>query len=289
MGLIRGFLLVIVAVLLFVSFLSVSLFWSLSSSLTYDNVQNELTITSGEILEDNLNIENHLQIISPAIQLYCQNNSDYVFSHGGYIISVPCQIALQGEDAIIEESTRDIIYGIYYSDYDCDFIDCFNKMDFKMNGTNSLFLISEKAHDYWTDKLYMFLAISLILSVLLFFLVEKKTNMPILAGSLLIASSLPFIKFDSFLNLFSDKMFVKLLNIFFSQTYCVSIKILIIGIILLSIGILLKFFKIGFFISNLISKCKGKDNIKKQDLFVKKEKTQKIQMPEKNVKKGKKK
>jgi hypothetical protein len=286
MGFIRGFLLVIVAVLLFVSFLSLNLFWSLSSSLTYDNVQQESVSIIEDVLYDNVDINKHIGEIYPVIQLYCQNNSDYVFSYEGYAFDIPCNVAMQGPEAIIEESTKDLIHGIYYADYDCDFIDCFEDIGFKLDGTYSLFLISEKAHDYWTSKLYLFILISLILSVLVFFLVEKKTNMPILAGSLLIVSSLPFIKLDSFLNLFSDKIFVKLLNIFFSQTYCVSIQLLIMGIVLLSLGIIMKFFKVGFFISNLISKIRGKDNIKKEDLIIKKEKTK---IPEKNVKKGKKK
>ena len=41
MGVIRGFFLVIAAVLLFLSLISMTFFWTLSSSLSYDNVQKE--------------------------------------------------------------------------------------------------------------------------------------------------------------------------------------------------------------------------------------------------------
>jgi hypothetical protein len=96
----------------------------------------------------------------------------------------------------------------------------------------------------------------------MFFLVEKKTNAFILSGSLLIVSAVPFIKLDYLLSLFSNKVIFKFLGVFFSQAYYVSIKTLIVGIGLLVLGIVLDIFKVGFFISNLISKIKGEKESK---------------------------
>lgn len=269
MGVIRGILLVIVTVLLFLSFLSATLLWTLSSSLTYDNVQKESVAVVGDLLQDSLDVTSHIKEIYPIMQLYCQNQSNYFFDYEGYTFDISCSVALQGENAIIDEGVKNLVYNVYYAEYDCNFWDCIEKSPIPM------FLISKKAYDYWNNKFYLSLITCLVLLVLMFLLVEKKTNAPILAGSLLIISSLPFIKLDSLLNLFADKTFVKFLGIFFSQAYPVSIKILIAGIVLLAIGIVLKIFKVGFFISDIISKFKKKGKKKPEKIVEKVEKKEK--------------
>jgi hypothetical protein len=114
-----------------------------------------------------------------------------------------------------------------------------------------------------------------------FLLIEKKTNLPILVGSMLIISSLPFFKLDYFFSLLADKIIFKFLKIFFSQAYFVSIKSLIVGAILLIAGIILDIFKIGFKISNLISKIKEK----REEIKEKKEKIKSKDIARKAVKK----
>lgn len=277
MGVIRGFFLVVVAVLLFLSILSLNIFWILSSSLEYDNVQQEVPAIVTDFLKDidaTSVIDNNYDLI----MAYCTVNPDmnYVFGEGDYTFTISCASALQGKDAMVEDSVKGLVYNIYYADYDCNFFDCMEE------STIPFFLISERAHNYWNNKFYLALMASFILLILTFFLIEKKTNLPILVGSFMIISSLPFIKLDYILSIFSDKSFVKILDIFFSQAYPVSLRILILGIIVLIIGIIMKFFKIGFFISNLVSKFKKGDNKK---LVVKKKEKQ----PKKNAQKGKKK
>lgn len=271
MGAIRGIFLVIVAVLLFLSLISMTLFWTLSQSLSYNNIEKQSLILIKDVLKENTDLTNKIHEIYPLIQSYCQNNSDYVFNTEGYTFDISCETVLQGEDAIMEESIKGMVHKIYYTEYNCNFIDCIKESQVP------LFLISEKAHNYWNTLFYFSLIISFVLSVLIFFLVEKKTNWPILTGSLLIISSVPFIKLDVILSLFSDKTLFKLLKIFFSEAYFVSFKILIAGIVLIASGIILKIFKVGFFISNLISKFKKKPARIKEK--------QKIQIPKKAIKK----
>jgi len=250
MGVIRGILLVFVAVLFFLSFLSLGLLWTLSSSLNYDNVQKQSTILVGDILKE-VNINDSIKQIYPFIVLYCQNNSEYVLNYQGFTLDIPCSVALQGESAIIEEGIKDVIHNIYYTKYDCNFIDCFGK------STIPLFLISEKSYNFFKEKMFFPLIASLGLFVLVFLLVKKKTNAFILSGILLIVSGIPFIKLDSVFSLIPEKMISNLLWIFFSQSFSVSIKMIILGAVFLVFGVLLDLFKVGFFISRLISKIKG--------------------------------
>lgn len=262
MGVIRGILLVLVVVLLFFSFFAINLFYTLSLSLNYDTLQRE----SANVIKDSLKEINLTNIIGNQYNLiksYCKNNSDsdFVFSAQGYTFDISCSTASQGEDAIIEEGAKDLVHNVYYAEYDCNFFDCFKKSPIP------LFLVSEKTYTFFTNKLYLLLTLSLVLLVLSFFLVEKKTNLPILVGSMLIISSLPFFKLDYFFSLLSNKIIFKFLKIFFSQAYFVSIKALIAGIILLIAGIILDIFKIGFKISNFISKIRGKkENIKNKNI-----------------------
>lgn len=259
MGAIRGILLVFVSVLLFLSFLSINLLGTFSSSLEYDNFQKESTIIFGDLFKE-INISNYMQNNYNLIQMYCQNNSNstFVSSEGGYTFDIPCNVAFQGEKAISDEIIKNLIHKTYYKEYNCKFFDCMKQ------SKTPFFLLSENSYEYVINKFYFSLIISIILSILLFLLIEKKTNMPILIGSLLIVSSLPFFKLESFLSLFFDKTLFKFLRIFFSQIYDTSLRILIIGIIFLISGIILKIFKIGFFISNLFSKFKKKEIVSSQ-------------------------
>jgi len=249
MGVIRGALLVLVAVLLFLSFFSLNLLWTVSSSLGYENVQKQSAVLADDLLSE-VNLTQIIVQNYPIIQLYCTNHSNYVFSYGGFTFDIQCSVALQGTDALIKEMVRSAVHSIYYKEYNCNFIDC-------LGSYFPTFLISEKFSNFVSNKVYFSLLVCLVLFALVFLLVEKKTNAFILSGILLIISSLPFIKLDYIFSLLSDKTITQLLWIFFSQSFYVSIKLLLIGVALLVLGILLDIFKVGFFILNLISKIKG--------------------------------
>jgi hypothetical protein len=225
--------------------------------LKYENVEKESVIIAKDFLKG-VDVTNAVKQMYPLILSYCKNNSEYVFNYQGYTFDVPCSVASQGQDAIIEEGVKDLVKNVYYTEYECNFLDCASKPQLP------LFLVSEKAYNFFTNKLYLFLIAFFILLALTFLLVEKKTNVPILAGSLLIISSLIFIKSDFLFALFSNNIIFKFLGIFFSQAYFVSLRILITGIVLLVMGIVFKIFKIGFFVSNLFKPKEQKKGRKKK-------------------------
>jgi predicted membrane channel-forming protein YqfA (hemolysin III family) len=251
MGAIRGILIVFASVFLLLSFFCMILLLVLSSSLDYQFVETESSAILKNVFESS-NFTSQIEKFYPMIQLYCQNNTEYVFTVDAYTINIPCSVVIKGNDAILEEGIKNVINQIYYKEYDCGFLDCIKSTEVPT------FLISKKSHDFFDGKFYIFLLISLALSAILFFLVEKKANMPILAGIFLALSSLPFIKLDILFSSLSNEMASKFLKIFFSQSFPVAIKLLIFGIILIILGIVFKMFKVGLFISDLISKITKK-------------------------------
>ena len=261
------------------------LFGILSQSLAYENVEKQSTVIINDILNENANFTNQVNSIYPLIESYCQNNSEYVFSFEGKTIEVSCEKVLAGKDAVIEEGLKSWIKDIYYKDYDCKFIECIKEQS--ISEFAPFFLVSEKAYLFWTFAFRIFLAISILLAVAIFFL-AKKSNMPIIVGALLILSSIPFLKLDALLALFSDKMLFRLLSVFFSQSLSVSVKMLIIGIAFVLLGVILKVFKIGFFISKVFTKIKELKNKPKEkaEKPMPSEKAEKG-MPKKNAKKQK--
>ncbi len=253
MGAIRGILLVFVCVFLFLTILIGNVFWTLNLSLDYNNVKPEVKVVLDNALE-NQNLETIVEKNLEVMQFYCQTNSEYVFNYdgSGYSFTLPCNVVLEGSDAIVEYISNDFVEEFYYKDYECGFIDCFEK-------AGPFFLISQKAKNYWEHNAYLFLIASLVLVGLSFLLVEKKTNIFIITGILLIVASLPFAKLDLILSFFSDKFVLGLFTIFFTESYTIFVVSLVLGIILLGIGILFKLFKIGFSISGFLSKFSKKN------------------------------
>ncbi len=269
MGIIRGILLVLVSVTLFLSLFATALFWTLSSSLVYENVQDESVLALGNLL-NSTEMTGAVSAIIPVMQLYCENNTEaeYVFSEAGYTMSIPCSDVSQGENAIINGMIRNLVDVVYYTNYEnCNFWDCGGDSELP------LFLISEKAQIYWTSKFYLLLGVSLVLILASFLLIGKKTTTPILVGVLLIVVSIPFLNLTSLFSLFSDPMVSQLLNIFFSQSFNVSLKLLIWGIALILLGVVFKIFKIGFFISELLSKFQKSKEKTSSETSSKKEKS----------------
>jgi len=255
MGIIRGGLFVVLSVLFFTSLLIGNTLLTLNLSLDYETIKPEITFVVKELIEKESSFENVIDEVYPAMELYCQNNSEFVFSEQGQTFVISCEAISQGKDSIIEEGINNAVENIYYKEYDCDFWNCLGEQELP------LFLISEKAKNYWQTKFCYVFLISLILIVLMFIFISSKTNLPLVIGSLLIVSSLPFMKLKSIISYFSDNNLFELFAIFFSKSYFVFLIVLVIGIIILGLGILLKFFGIGFKINNLIQKFSKKSNI----------------------------
>lgn len=239
MGFIRGGLLIIVSILLFFSLLIGNASLTLTSSLEYENVKSELSSSLEELTG----------------REYCQGNQTYTVTYKGYEIEVPCEILLQMPEPILEEVFNDSIEKIYYSEYDCNFWDCFEKTN------NPLFLISQKAKDYWKRTFFISLLASLILIILTILLIEKKINLPILTGILIIMSSLPLLIFRGVFSS-SKSLVFQIISLFFSQSYNVFIVMLIIGIAILTLGIAAKLFGFGFKLFHFVKKIKEKAQTK---------------------------
>ena len=263
MGAIRGVLLVFVCSMLFLLLFAGNILLTLSLSLRYENVKPELASFLGDVLNEQLNIDERLNQLFPTIELYCQTNQEYTFSYGGNSFTIPCDVATKGSSTAVEYGVNVFVDKYYYAEYNCGFWNCLGE------GEVPMFLISEKAQVYWQGKFYFALLLSAVLAVLVFLLVEKKTNFFFLVGGLTIVSSLPFLKLDKIASLLPDSSgdmgnyFSKIILIFFNQAQSVSIKFLIVGGVLVIAGIILKIFNIGFAISNLFSKIKSNKEIEK--------------------------
>jgi hypothetical protein len=259
MGIIRGFLLVIVSVILFLSLFAFIFLWILSSSLSYGNFEKEAANSIREFLPDAEAIVSESVYLD--MQAYCQNNSDYVFNSQDYTLSISCSIAMQGREAVAEEALKGVVKDIYYAEYDCNFWDCFEKSDLP------IFLVSQKAHTYWKQKLFIILSAFFFLAALAFLLIEKKTSLPVLLGSFWIIVGLIFVKIDAVFSFFPETL-SRLLGIFFSQSGQIAVKVFLIGGVLIAAGIILKIFKIGFKVSEIASEVQ-KETGKKQVQTVK--------------------
>ncbi|MFH1787582.1 MAG: hypothetical protein ABH811_02220 [archaeon] len=274
MGLIRGGLLVIVFVLLFLSFLVGNTLFTLSLSLDYDAVKSELVRIADDFNGEEFDLNQKVDEIYPSMVLYCENNLEYVFSEQGNTFVVPCEVVFKGSDAVVDFGINSFIEGFYYKEYNCDFWNCFEETG------ESFFLVSQKAQDYWRGKFYLSILISIVLTCVTLVLIENRTTLPIIVGSLLSISALPFMKLNWLFSLTDNSLF-DFLTGFFSKSYTVFLISFILGLILIALGIVLKFFVVGFKISDLFSrKDKGvsKKEIKsivKEEIFKGKNKSKK--------------
>ncbi len=248
MGLIRGGLFVIVSVMFFLFLLMGNACLTLYMSLDYDNVKPELSSLIKDVAKEDMNISDVMDEKYGVMESYCQNNSEYVFKEGDHIFVIPCDVVSQGSENITDYSTNSLVDKVYYQEYDCDFWDCVSKEE------SPFFLVSEQAKNYWQSKFYLALITLIVLLVLMFFLIEHKTNLPFVAGSLLVISSLPFMKLELILSFFKNEIILSFFTILFSKSYTVFIISLSLGIAVLIVGIVLKLFSIGFKIAHLFKK-----------------------------------
>jgi len=256
MGFIRGGFLVIASVLFFVALLAGNLFLTVTMSLDYEVIKPALISAVKEVVENELDLDEVVNGKFENMTLYCQNNSEFVFSEEERTFVIPCEVVSQGPEAVIDHGINGLVEGIYSEETE---------------GIYGINLISENSKAYWKSLFYFSLIAIVILFILIFFLVEKKSNSFIMAGILLIISSLPFAKLDVLVDLLAEPIIslalpagvdisvsslAGLILLFFTKSYSVFILILILGIIVLIIGLILKFFGVGFKINEFFSRSK---------------------------------
>ncbi len=298
MGFIRSFLLVIVSILLFVSLLIMGFFATVSSSLSYENVQKQIYPIANQIIEEQIGTTTLINNLEPYLLEYCKNNSEVVKNIEGYIFVFPCEIIESGGESIIEYGINYFIKNFYYKEYSCEFWKCFEEQEIP------LFLVSEYSHQYWKKFFFNFLLISLGLSFILILLSKKKSNGFILTGILLTFTAFITLKLDKigiFLSNFiispistalteetTSSFLPKIINIFFSNSNRIFVWMFVIAIVLILAGILLRLFGIGFKLSGLFGKIQEKKEENKEQEETEKAKKsigkEKNKKPKKNSK-----
>jgi hypothetical protein len=271
MGVLKNLGLVIVSVVLFLSLLSAGIFATLNYSLTYENIQPKIYPIAESIVKEQIGSEKIVNQLTPFLEVYCKNNTEIIQNFDGYTFVFPCTVVEKGYNSIINYSTNYLIQDFYYKDYNCSFVECFQETDVP------LFLVSEHAKNYWESLLKKSLLAILILIGLTILFVERKSNAPILTGSLLIASSLIISQLKNIgtwiaklilspisvtlSNENSREITSRIVEMFFAESAKIFLWMFISGIILIGIGLILKLTTLGIKIKNWIEKIKTKNKI----------------------------
>ncbi|MCA9488104.1 MAG: hypothetical protein KC516_04040 [Nanoarchaeota archaeon] len=273
MGVIRGAGVVIASALLFLSLFLAASFLNLSWSLEYDTFEPAAVNYSFNLI-NKTGVYQELLKLEPQIEFACQTEYNYLFvGEDGLNLDFVCSTLDSGFDAFITKGLEDFVYKVYYDDYDCEFLTCLKESKYP------LVLISEKAKDYWYSKYKNMLLASIVLFALLFLFVKKKYDALIIAGILMIVSSFLFRKLDLLFSFIPELTVVDAVNLFFARSYLVYTLFLIIGILLLVVGLIFRFFHTGLKIFNWFKKKEkplNKEDVKaavKEEIeFEKKEK-----------------
>ena len=259
MGAIRGVLLVFVCVLFMITVFATGMVFSVSSSLKYDTLKAEALPLVNDFVED-MGLAEQLEEVSPMMEMYCQAFSDYTFDYEDFTIVFPCSVINQGNSAILSYGAEKAIDKIYYDEYDCKFWDCLGQSELPM------FLVSAKAQSYWQGKILILLGVLAALAGLMFLLVEKKGNLGIIGGALVIAGAIPLLLLNKVLVMFTDSQIASVAGIFFSQSGEIFVRLVIVGGVLIVAGVVLRLFGVGFKISSMFSKAGSKkvDKVEKK-------------------------
>ena len=259
MAIIRGGLFVIVSVVFFLALIAGGMFLTLSMSLDYEVVQPELEITINELISEDMDLDSVVREKLPIMEIYCENNSDYVFKEGEFTFSIPCEAVANGTEAIVAEGISGLIDKYYHDDYACGFWDCFEKTD------KPFFFVSEHAKDYWKSKFNWSLLVMLVCLGLMFLVAEVRTNALIVAGGIGIVGAfilkyLTGVLFKFALSPIVGSLGVEVsleaFNFLLVKLGFVFLLILIVGIILIAFGI---GFRIWLYFSGRSSKTSKKD------------------------------
>jgi len=241
MGFIRGGLLTIVLIILLISLILGNSFFVASSSLEYKNVKDHLNPVLKKIVLESINssgVEENLAVM----KTYCKqnNNADYVIDQDNFKITITCdEISSGTPESIIDIEIDQFINQTYYKEYNCKILDCLGKEE------TPFFLMSKNTKDYFKGKFYLFLLVSIILLIPLLFLLENKKNLFIFLGILIMLSSFPFIWINSLSSKLSNESVREILSALLSNASSTFIIFFVFGLIILGVGIGLKFWKSG--------------------------------------------
>lgn len=245
MGFIRGTLFIIVSILLFFSLIGTGIFYMVNLSLEPEIVQSHLVNSTNKAVREIGVYDNFVESFE-MIQSECDKIGFYEFNIDYEILNVDCENLSSDVDEAYYNNLGNFVMNSYYNDYNCSIWDCL-----KETGSPS-FLISKKTKDYAYGKFYFFLLVSLALIGAMFFLVEKKSSFPIIVGGFLSVVSFIFLKIDSFVPTFEDKLVLSFVSIFLTRAYGVFAKFIFFGILFILIGLIWKFAIFGFKVKKVI-------------------------------------
>lgn len=275
MGAIKGIFVVLFSILLFLSLCSTIFFLNLSDALEYKSLQKNSVNFIKDIIKEKTDFDNILSENLQFMQVYCfqKTNSSYSFNLGNYTLDVPCKENLT-VDYILEEGIKNLEEDIYFNEYNCSFIDCFKENELP------LFLVSYKTYSFLYKYFYLSLILSFLLALGLFFLLEKKSNLLLLLGVLLIIPSFLSASLRKIPSFFHEPLISQVLNVLLSNSYFLSIKLIVFSVMLIVFWVIFKIFKLGILFSNFISKNKkaGKEETSSNSLSKKNNKTKNVQV-----------
>ena len=118
--------------------------------------------------------------------------------------------------AIINDAIKNFVSNVYYQQYNCGYWDCFSKY------SPPLFLISEKSQQYWSNLLYIALAVSVLSIVLLFFLFRRKYDLLFFSGGILVVFCLAILGIGKLLATLSNQVISNIAtSLFFPDRFCI--------------------------------------------------------------------
>jgi hypothetical protein len=258
MTVIRGGLLVITSIMLFLALLIANVFLVISLSLTYDNVNKEAIPAIKDAFSDQIRVVRAVNNEYPIMQQYCQNYPNYVLDYEKVKVVVPCTVILQGQDSVVNFSVSEFIDEVYFTNYDCSFFQCFKQYK------PPFFIVSKMTQDDFYSRFNLMLIAIGILCVIGFILSEKKSNFFLLISMLIVLSVLPFWKLEWLIVTFGANI-QPLLLIFFSKSFFVFKTLAIVGASLFVIGLILKLFTVGFNLSTIFSKSPEQEKKEKKE------------------------
>jgi hypothetical protein len=166
----------------------------------------------------------------------CLNQGSYSIQMGYINSTLSCDKLEEGKQIIIQEIEDDITLNLYNKEYSCGYWSCIKE------GTPEV-LISKQSQEYWKNKFYLFLIISLAITALLFIIIDNKTNLPIIIGILLVISTLPILKLYDLIIWLLGKEWLQFLGIFetlLNKSTSIFNLSLFFGVILILSGIGIK-------------------------------------------------
>jgi hypothetical protein len=264
MGFIRGALLVIISTIFFIALLLSNLFLTVSLSLEHETLYPEVQGLAKQTLQE-YDIIPEINSNFERIEIYCLDKEYFSYNSGEYSFKIPCEVIKQGQEATIDYGIGKFINETYYSNYDCEILDCIKESD------KPFVLISEKTKDFFKQKFKLFLIISIALSILFFLLSEKKHSGLITLGILIGISAIPFKGVNWISSLFVDSIVFEFIGLFFTRAHNVFLIMIIIGTVFFLAGLSWGTMKYGFKVSRWFKK-KEKEVEENTEKDLKKEK-----------------